>query len=94
MLYMCVTSISIGFHLNGASVAKTNGAQMAEIFRLANYIHWMMAKFRRITKNRKRSMLLPGADNSNRSGLEETPTEYEIPGKGGHRTEEHPLHLC
>lgn len=33
MLYMCVTSISIGFHLNGAGVAKSNAAQMSEIFR-------------------------------------------------------------
>ena len=29
---MCVTSISIGFHLNGAGVAKANAAQMSEIF--------------------------------------------------------------
>lgn len=32
MLYMCVTSISIGFHLNGASNARENAMEMNEFF--------------------------------------------------------------
>uniref|UniRef100_A0A0N5AVA3 ABC transporter ATP-binding protein n=1 Tax=Syphacia muris TaxID=451379 RepID=A0A0N5AVA3_9BILA len=32
MLYMCVTSISIGFHLNGAAKAQENALEMNEIF--------------------------------------------------------------
>ncbi|PAV76660.1 hypothetical protein WR25_23384 isoform C [Diploscapter pachys] len=31
MLYMCVTSISIGFHLNGAGTAKQNAKEMRKI---------------------------------------------------------------
>ncbi|ETN76894.1 ABC transporter, ATP-binding protein [Necator americanus] len=31
MLYMCVTSISIGFHINGASTARQNAAQLCKI---------------------------------------------------------------
>ncbi|CAI5455825.1 unnamed protein product [Caenorhabditis angaria] len=31
MLYMCVTSISIGFHINGASRAKANAKEMCEV---------------------------------------------------------------
>uniref|UniRef100_A0AC34QFH0 ABC transporter domain-containing protein n=1 Tax=Panagrolaimus sp. JU765 TaxID=591449 RepID=A0AC34QFH0_9BILA len=31
MLYMCVTSISIGFHWNGVSTAKQNSAEMTAI---------------------------------------------------------------
>ncbi|VDM59178.1 unnamed protein product [Angiostrongylus costaricensis] len=31
MLYMCVTSISIGFHINGASTARENAAQLRKI---------------------------------------------------------------
>lgn len=31
MLYMCVTSISIGFHLTGASTARTSANEMNTI---------------------------------------------------------------
>lgn len=31
MLYICVTSITIGFHLNGISSAKQNAREMQEI---------------------------------------------------------------
>jgi ABC-type multidrug transport system fused ATPase/permease subunit len=31
MLYMCVTSISIGFHLNGVTAAKNNTKDLCEI---------------------------------------------------------------
>jgi ABC-type multidrug transport system fused ATPase/permease subunit len=31
MLYMCVTSISIGFHMNGAASARTNSDEIHEI---------------------------------------------------------------
>lgn len=31
MLYMCVTSISIGFHMNGASTARKNASEMNAI---------------------------------------------------------------
>ncbi|RCN26396.1 hypothetical protein ANCCAN_27878 [Ancylostoma caninum] len=30
MLYMCVTSISIGFHINGASTARQSSAQLCK----------------------------------------------------------------
>ncbi|KAK6760033.1 hypothetical protein RB195_021526 [Necator americanus] len=33
MLYMCVTSISIGFHVNGASKARINAAELCEIMK-------------------------------------------------------------
>lgn len=31
MLYICVTSITIGFHLNGISTAKQNAREMNDI---------------------------------------------------------------
>uniref|UniRef100_A0A1I8A0K1 ABC-type xenobiotic transporter n=1 Tax=Steinernema glaseri TaxID=37863 RepID=A0A1I8A0K1_9BILA len=38
MLYMCVTSISIGFHMNGTTTAKQNAGEMAAILEEAPLI--------------------------------------------------------
>ncbi|CAI4225548.1 unnamed protein product [Auanema sp. JU1783] len=38
MLYMCVTSISIGFHMNGAGVARGNAKEMGKIFKEASVV--------------------------------------------------------
>lgn len=55
MLYMCVTSISIGFHMNGATRAKDNAKEICEVLSKQNlkfnvqFKNW--STFRRAAKN-------------------------------------------